>query len=83
LRVRPGAKIAAVLGPHDGRLKIAINAPPVEGKANDALLDFLAAVLLRPRRQLRLQKGTAARDKTVCVEDADAAAIARQLARSS
>ena len=76
LHVRPGAKVAAVLGVHGARLKIAINAPPVEGKANEALLDLLAEMLQRPRRQLFLQAGGASREKTVRIEAAVAAEVA-------
>ncbi|HTT09550.1 MAG TPA: DUF167 domain-containing protein [Burkholderiaceae bacterium] len=79
LHVRPGSKVAAVLGPYNGRLKIAIDAPPVEGKANAALLDYLASVLRRPRRQLHLERGAAGRDKMVRIEDAVAADIASRL----
>ena len=80
LHVRPGAKVAAVMGPHNGRLKIAIDAPPVEGKANAALLEFLASILLRPQRELHLQRGATGRDKIVRVERAEEAEIVRRLA---
>jgi len=68
------------MGPHNGRLKIAITAPAVEGKANAALLAFLASVLDMPRRQLHLQRGSAARDKIVRVEQANEAEVVRRLA---
>ena len=83
VRVRPGARGAAVLGPHDGRLKIAIDAPPIEGKANAALLAFLAALLRWPRRQLHLQSGAAGRDKVVRIEGAAAADIVSLLAAAT
>jgi uncharacterized protein len=72
LHVVPGAKVAAVRGPHGERLKIAIDAPPADGKANEALLDFIAAVIAIPRRRIHLHKGTTSRDKIVRVEAADA-----------
>src|SRR5262245_65785813 len=40
VHARPGAKHAAIVGEHGGRLKIAIDAPPVEGKANEALVAY-------------------------------------------
>jgi hypothetical protein len=77
--VRPGAKLAAVVGVHGARLKIAIAAPPVEGKANDALLELLAGLLGLPRRQLHLQAGATSREKTVRVEAINAADVVRRL----
>jgi uncharacterized protein (TIGR00251 family) len=79
VHARPGAKVAALLGTHAGRLKISIDAPPVDGKANETLLDFLAALLKRPRRQLHLHSGTVSRFKSVRIEAAQAAQIARDL----
>jgi len=76
---RPGAKVAALLGTHAGRLKIAIDAPPVDGKANETLLDFLAALLRRPRRQVHLQAGATSRSKSVRVEAAQAEQVARDV----
>jgi len=79
LHVVPGAKFAAVRGEHGERLKIAIDAPPADGKANEALLDFVAAITSTPRRHIHLHKGATSRDKTVRIEGADAAAVARRL----
>jgi hypothetical protein len=79
LHVVPGAKVAAVRGRHGERFKIAIDAPPADGKANEALLDFLAVVTATPRRRIHLYKGATSRDKTVRIEGADAAAVAQRL----
>jgi hypothetical protein len=79
IHARPGARVTALVGLHGGRLRVAINAPPVAGKANDALLDFLAQVLRRPRSTLQLHSGSTHREKCVRIEAADAAEIARQL----
>lgn len=80
VHARPGARVAAVAGVHGDRLKVAIDAPPVDGKANDALLRFLASVLGRPRSQLALHSGTTHRDKCVKVAGADAHAVTQCLA---
>jgi uncharacterized protein len=69
LRVRaaPGARATEVAGLHAGALRVRVAAPPVEGKANAALLAFLAGRLgLRPR-DLRLAAGASARDKLVVI----------------
>lgn len=74
LRVQPGAKRTATAGPYGDRLKIALHAPPVDGKANDELLRFLGDTLhLRPR-QLALAAGAASRDKQVRITNLDDAA---------
>ena len=68
LWVQPGAKADRAEGVRDGRLKIRLMAPPVEGKANKAVVAFLAKLLgVRPR-QVRLEAGHADRRKTVIVE---------------
>jgi len=79
---RPGAKITAIAGLHDGRLKVALAAPPVDGKANELLLDFLAALLRVPRRHVLLQNGAASREKTVRIEASDANDVAQTLLAS-
>lgn len=79
LQVQPGARRSTVVGPLGGRLKIAVRAPAIEGRANEALLLFLAEALqVRPRR-LTLVAGAAGRLKTVRVEAAGPEEIARRL----
>jgi uncharacterized protein len=81
LRVQPGARRSALIGEHGGRLKVAVQAAPVDGKANEALLHYLATRLdLRPGA-LHLVAGAASRDKSVRI-DCDpslAAGIAQRL----
>lgn len=73
IRVQPGAKSNAIVGwiadIHGGKvLKIRLRAPAVEGKANAALIDFLAETLgVRPR-QITLERGDHSREKVVLVE---------------
>jgi uncharacterized protein (TIGR00251 family) len=73
IRVQPGAKANAIVGwvadAHGGEvLKIRLRAPAVEGKANAALIEFLAEILgLRPR-QITFERGDKSREKIVCVE---------------
>lgn len=65
VRVQPRSSRDAIVGVHDGALKIALTAPPVEGEANEALLRFLAKRLGIPRRQVALVQGEQARNKIV------------------
>jgi uncharacterized protein len=84
LHAQPGARRTAVSGPYGERLKVALHAPPVDGKANDELLRYLAAELDLRRNQVRLLAGTASRDKSVAIacDAADAPRLAAQLAAS-
>ena len=67
LHVQPGAKREGIVGLFGSSLKVALNAPPVEGKANAALLRFLSAKLGVARNAIELCAGTASREKRVFV----------------
>ncbi len=56
VHVVPNAKIDGVAGEHGGAIKIKLRAPAVEGKANAALLRFLAEQLKLPRHAVMLQR---------------------------
>lgn len=75
LLVQPRASRTRVVGEHDGLLKIQLAAPPVDGEANAALLEFLAKRLGVPRRQVALVSGDTARRKRVRVEGLGAAQV--------
>jgi uncharacterized protein (TIGR00251 family) len=57
LHVQPGAKTSAAAGRHGDALKIRIAAQPMEGKANAALIAFIAAKLGVPKRQVSVERG--------------------------
>lgn len=65
LFIQPKASKNEIIGPHNGALKIKITAPPVDGKANVALVDFLSDVLDLPKRQIEILKGETGRNKSV------------------
>jgi len=67
VRVQPKASRNAVLGEHDGALKIAVTAPPEKGKANKAAVDVLAKALGLPKSSIALAAGAASRDKTFAI----------------
>ena len=82
LRIRPGAKTSGFTGVlPDGRTKVSIAAPPVEGRANEALIAFLARALDLPKRSVRVAHGAGGRDKVVEV-DLDPEELAIRLARA-
>jgi uncharacterized protein (TIGR00251 family) len=68
LHVQPGAKKSGVAGLHGEALKIRLAAPPVDGKANAALLAYLAKQLDVPRDAICLKSGASSRQKIVRVE---------------
>jgi len=63
--VAPRASRSRIMGVHDDRLKIQLAAPPVDGKANDALMRFLADALDVPRARVEIVGGQASKRKTV------------------
>ena len=65
LFIQPKASKNEIIGPHNGALKIKITAPPVDGKANAKLVDFLSEVLDIPKRQIEILKGETGRNKSV------------------
>ncbi|MDR0401374.1 MAG: DUF167 domain-containing protein [Treponema sp.] len=67
IKAQPGASKTEVAGLKDGRLKIRIAAAPEDGKANDELRRFLAAVLRCPRGKVTVLRGEKSRLKTLSV----------------
>jgi len=66
------------IGPVQGdRLVVAVNAPPVEGKANQAVIRVLAEVFGVPRSSVAIMRGETGRRKTVRIAGAGAAAVVR------
>lgn len=65
VRVQPGAKRTALIGERGGALKIAVAAPPVEGKANAALIDFLKELFRVKKSQVELIQGEKSRVKVL------------------
>ena len=70
LYVQPGAKRAGVVGLHGDRLKVRIAAPALDGRANDALIEFLAEKLGLPKARVTVARGERSRDKLVAVSGA-------------
>ena len=65
LHIQPGAKRSEVAGLHGGALKIRLAAPPIEGRANEALLKFIAESFDVALRQVELKQGGQSRHKVV------------------
>jgi len=83
LRVAPGAKKNGWKGTlPDGRMKVAIAAPPIDGRANEALVRFVAAALGVKSSAVRVAHGAGGRDKVVEV-DLDPEELSRRLERAT
>jgi uncharacterized protein (TIGR00251 family) len=77
LHIQPGAKKTEFAGQHGDALKIRLAAPPVDGKANEALLKFIAETLGLAKSAVSLKSGQTSRRKVIEVDGATAAAVAR------
>lgn len=80
IRVTPRASANAVGGERDGALLVRVTAPPVEGRANAAVVELLAEALDVAPSAIRVERGAAARTKQVSVPRRAEAAL-RQLAK--
>lgn len=79
VRVTPRAGRTAVAGVRDGILLVRLAAAPVEGAANDALIDCLAKFFQRPKRDISIVGGQRSRNKRVAIDGLDAAQLASKL----
>jgi uncharacterized protein (TIGR00251 family) len=73
------AKIDTVVGEYGGAIKIKLQAPAVEGKANAALRRFLAEKLSMPERAIVLERGERSRDKVIRIDGLREADVYRSL----
>ena len=65
LLVQPGARKSEIVGEHDGRLKIKVKAPPVDGKANEAVEEFIAEIFGVAKKSVSLVRGQTSKSKVV------------------
>ena len=75
LHIQPGAKKTECAGRHGDALKIRLAAPPVDGKANEALIKFVAESMKLPKAAVNLKSGQTSRRKVLEVTGSDAARI--------
>jgi uncharacterized protein (TIGR00251 family) len=78
--VQPRASRAKIGPMHDGRLKIAVTAPPVDGEANAAVIDLVARQLGIARGDVEVVAGASSRRKTLRIANATAQQIAELVA---
>jgi uncharacterized protein (TIGR00251 family) len=80
VRVQPRAKRNEVAGIIGEALKLALTAPPLEGKANQACVEFLAKILKAPKSSVTIAAGLSSRNKVIRVAGLSAAEVQARLA---
>jgi uncharacterized protein len=79
VKVHPRAKKNAITGEVGDALKLALTAPPVDGKANDACIDFFAKLLNVPRSSVTIAAGLTSRNKVIRVAGLTAEQVRERL----
>lgn len=77
--VQPRASRTEIVGEVDGRLKIRLKAPPVDGAANDELLRFLSRLIDLPRSRIEIASGSTGKRKTLHLTGIDAETLFSRL----
>lgn len=67
IHATPGAKRTEAAGEYSGALRVRLGAPPVDGKANMALIDWAAKAFGVPKGRVELLHGAAGRQKVLCI----------------
>jgi uncharacterized protein (TIGR00251 family) len=80
VRAQPGARKNAIVGEHDGALKVTVSAPPQDGRANEAIVEVLRKALGLKRSQVELLSGEKSRDKKFLIRGASKAEFIRAIA---
>ncbi len=81
IKVHPRAKKNAITGEVGDALKVALTAPPVDGKANEACIEFFANILKVPRSSVTIAAGLTSRNKVVRVAGLSAEEVRGRLTR--
>ncbi len=79
IRVHPRAKKNAITGEVGDALKLSLTTPPIEGRANDACIEFFAKLLRVPRSSVTIASGLTNRNKVIRVAGLTAAQVRERL----
>jgi uncharacterized protein len=82
VKVHPRARKNAITGTLGYALKLALTAPPVEGKANLAVIEFFADLFEIPRSSVTIASGETSRNKVVRISGMDQAAVQQRLSEA-
>ncbi len=79
VRVHPRARKNAITGELGDALKVSLTTPPVEGRANEACIEFFAKLLKVPRSSVTIASGRASRNKVIRVAGISAAELRNRI----
>lgn len=79
VKVQPRAKRNAIVGELGDALKISLTAPPVDGRANEACVEFFSDLLKLPRSAITITSGQSSRNKVVRVSGCTASELQNKL----
>jgi uncharacterized protein (TIGR00251 family) len=79
VKIHPRAKKDAITGTLGGALKVSLTAPPIDGKANDACIEFFAKLLQVPRSSVTIASGRTSRGKLIRVSGLSAEEVRRRI----
>ena len=79
MKVQPRARKSAIVGEVGEALKLALTAPPIEGRANQACIEFLAELLNVPRSSVTIAAGQSSRNKVIRVAGLSAEQVRERL----
>ena len=82
VRAQPGARKAGIKGEQNGALRLAVTAPPEDGRANEALVKLLRELLDLKRSQVELIAGATSREKKFLIRGMTRDAVAEKLMES-
>lgn len=67
IKVIPNASKCEIVGTVDGNLKIKLNVPPIEGKANKKCIEFISDILKIPKTKIAIDSGEKSKSKTLII----------------
>jgi uncharacterized protein len=79
VKVHPRAKKNAITGEFGDALKVSLTAPPIDGRANEACVEFFAKLLKVPRSSVTIASGQASRQKVIRVSGLSAEEVRRRI----
>jgi len=82
VKVQPRAKKNAITGELGDALKLALTAPPIEGRANEACIDFFAKLLNVPRSSVTIASGATSRNKAIRVAGLSAEEVRQRIGKT-
>ena len=82
VKVQPRARKNAIIGAVGDALKLALTAPPVDGRANQAVIEFFAGLFEIPRSSVTIASGATSRNKVVRIAGPSRASVEKTLAEA-